>query len=398
MPKDYSPFSPGQPVRHDLFVGRKKEIDVILKNVLISSTGRINVVFLSGERGIGKSSLASFVKYIAEIKHDVLCLHTFLGGIRNLNEMVNSIFEHLLNEIIHKPWYEKIKDFFTDRISEVDLFGTSFKFKAGNDELKHFVNHFGTALKNLQSKIKNDKKGLFIVLDEINGLTKRKDFANWLKSFVDEIATGREPLPLCLLLVGTEERRRELASNHESLARYFDLVEVHAWSNDETEDFYQKAFSKVGVGIEDSALNEMVGFTGGLPVLAHEIGDAVFYADTDYRINDQDASVGIIDAADAVGRKYLELKVFKSIKSPAYRNILRKLAAIPGYHQFKRDSALSLLNEKEKGVLDGFLSRMVELGVLTRQPESKPGIYQFKNLLHHLYYKIESMKTGKLEA
>ena len=41
-----------------------------------------------------------------------------------------------------------------------------------------------------------------LVLDDINGLARSDEFANWLKSFVDTVATAKKPLPLFLLLVG----------------------------------------------------------------------------------------------------------------------------------------------------------------------------------------------------
>lgn len=388
MPKDYSPFSPGQPVKRDLFIGRQDEIHLLLGKVRNSTSGRINVVFLTGERGIGKSSLASFVKYVAEKNENVLGLHTFLGGVSDLKDMVNSIFDHMLNEIVDKPWYDNLKEFFKKRISEVDIFGTTFKFKADDEELKHFVNHFDTALKNLYGRIKDSKTGLFIILDEINGLSKLPEFANWLKSFVDAVSTARTTLPICLLLVGIEERRLEITANHPSLARVFDLVEIKAWHHQETRDFYMNAFSKVGVSVGMEASEVLVGCAGGLPVLAHEIGDAVFYSDNDDYIDMGDAYDGVMIAAETVGRKHLELQVFRSIKSSRYRSILRKLAN-KGTNRIERAKDIELLNRNEGKIFDKFLKRMLDLGVLVRDPMGKPGAYRFRNLLHLLYYRME---------
>ena len=115
-----------------------------------------------------------------------------------------------------------------------------------------------------------------LVLDDINGLARSDEFANWLKSFVDTVATAKKPLPLFLLLVGLEERRRELIANHESLARVFHLVDIRPWSDEEATEFFSKTFQSVGMTVEDDALKFMVRYTGGLPVLGHEIGDAVF--------------------------------------------------------------------------------------------------------------------------
>ncbi|MBI4459701.1 MAG: ATP-binding protein [Acidobacteria bacterium] len=89
MPKDTSsPFTPGLPVPPEFFVGRLGEINRLRKKVARSASGRLEVGFLIGERGIGKSSLASFVKLLSEREHGMLGLHTFLGGVDSLEEMV----------------------------------------------------------------------------------------------------------------------------------------------------------------------------------------------------------------------------------------------------------------------------------------------------------------------
>ena len=65
-------------------------------------------------------------------------------------------------------------------------------------------------MRRLLEGIRN-KKSLFLILDDINGLAGSADFANWLKSTVDEIATSRQKTRLCILVVGPDERRRDLA-------------------------------------------------------------------------------------------------------------------------------------------------------------------------------------------
>ena len=105
-----------------------------------------------------------------------------------------------------------------------------------------------------------------------------------------------------------------------------DSGEIQTWSTDETQEFFQKAFSQVEVSVEPEALSLLSRFAGGLPVLAHEIGDATFKVDKDDKIDKKDALNGGIAAADIVGRKHLEPQVFQAIRSVRYRSILRKIA------------------------------------------------------------------------
>ena len=77
--KDRSPFTPGNPVPVELFVGRSSQLEEILKNVKQARTGKQENIFLAGERGIGKSSFAKFVCNMACKKSFSQCTMSFLG-------------------------------------------------------------------------------------------------------------------------------------------------------------------------------------------------------------------------------------------------------------------------------------------------------------------------------
>ena len=50
------------------------------------------------------------------------------------------------------------------------------------------LRNFPEAIKSVMDKLKEEKSGIFIALDDINGLSTNPDFANWYKSFVDNVA------------------------------------------------------------------------------------------------------------------------------------------------------------------------------------------------------------------
>ena len=139
-----------------------------------------------------------------------------------------------------------------------------------------------------------------MILDDINGLSTSTDFANWLKSTVDEITTSSQTIPLCILVVGLEERRRELINGQPSLARVFELIDISPWSDDEAAEFYQRTFQSANAKIAEPELSSLVRFTGGLPVLAHEIGDAVWRTAQSPNINAKEVSQGISIAKDSL--------------------------------------------------------------------------------------------------
>ena len=240
MNPESSPFRPGQPIPIEFFVGRSNEVARLHGMVKASAQGHFKIGFVSGERGIGKSSLAHFVSFLAERESKVAGCHVFLGGVRDLEEMLRRTFDRLLKDSMDKPWHESIKAFFGNRVRKVGLFGVTLELNLAGAELSTLAHDFVPSIAHLLERVKDQNEAFLLILDDINGLATSEVFANWLKSIVDEVATSRKKIPLCMLFVGLEERRRELVEKQPSLARVFELIDIAPWSDDEVTEFYGK--------------------------------------------------------------------------------------------------------------------------------------------------------------
>ena len=138
----------------------------------------------------------------------------------------------------------------------------------------------------------------------------------------------------------------------------------------------------------------LASFTGGLPVLAHELGDAVWRTAQSPDIDANDIRKGVFLAAEVIGQKLLEPQIFQAIQSERYRSILRKMAVeVEPDLRFQRTELLARLTEDENRVLNNFLRRMRKLGVLERDPEVRGG-YRFPNTLYSLYFMMEALRAG----
>ncbi|MFW6147481.1 MAG: AAA family ATPase [Thermodesulfobacteriota bacterium] len=380
----------------EFFIGRVSElreiIDMAGKSLFRKSLERI---FVIGERGMGKSSLCRMAATIAEERHNVLGLHVYLGGVNSLEEMARRIFERLLQKSRDKNWFGAVKTFLGNHVRQVGLFGISLEFTASSNDLKQSISDFPYVLGNLLEKIKDEKKGMIIILDDLNGLAGLPSFANWLKSFVDEVATADSPLPVLLILAGLPERRRQLINNQPSLDRVFDLVEVKRFEKGEIEEFFNLAFSKVNVTVTSDAMELLCRFSGGHPVFMHEIGDAVFKTDEDDTIDGKDALAGILRAAEAIGSKYIEPKVLATIRSDRYRGILKKVVKEPFEYRFARQDLIKRISPEESKVFNNFLQKMKNLGVLSQPPESSRGEYAFTSELYSLFFWLQATAEKK---
>jgi energy-coupling factor transporter ATP-binding protein EcfA2 len=393
--KENSPFTPGSLVPVELFVGRAEQIEELIRYIGQTSFGKQENVFLAGDRGVGKSSLASFLHYFVSTQKNILGIHVFLGRVSTLEGMVHHIFEQLLKETKGEAWFDDIAKFFGRYIKEIGLFGISVSFTPPEQDLKELVRKFPEALNNLLKKIKKQKAGLFIALDDVNGLVEKEEFANWYKSFVDEVATHYKDFPVFIMLIGLPEKRDTLSKIQPSLMRIFRVVEIKKLSDKEVESFLSIAFQKAEIKVKSEAMKLMVRYSSGLPLLMHEIGDATFWIDADGVIDEKDALQGVITAAGKVGEKYLDPKVYRAIRSPRYRSILRKLGKIPLSRNFKKRDVEARLNESEKKVFHNFLRRIRELGVIEADIEQGGGAYRFVNEIYPIYIWMESEKSRR---
>ena len=390
---DTNPFSPGMPVSLELFTGREAELEDLADRVGAAANGRFGVAFLTGERGIGKSMLASYVRRLGEQRRGLLTVHAYMGGADTVGEAVRRIFERIARDGQTQPWFAKVKKLFGQSLQNLGLFGLEVGFYPDETQRAGLVDHFDLAVRNLLDKLQGTKSGILLVLDDINGLATSEAFAHWIKGFVDGVATSGQVLPLYLLLVGLEERRRSLIESNPSLARVFHLVDIQPWTDAETKEFYRKAFETVDLQATEDALHLMSFFAGGLPMLAHEIGDAAYRLHTTGDITARLAVMAVNSAADVVGRKHIEPRVFQAIRSPRYRQILRKISQLLKL-RFKRSDLRAHLGTDEMKVLDNFLRKMRDLGVLVQDSEQGAGWYRFSSNLHFAYFMSEARRSG----
>ena len=384
-----SPFTPGKPVPVEYFVARRKEIERLQRAIRQTLSGRNENIFITGERGIGKSSLAWYAHRLAE-KETLLGAYCYMGAARSLEDVAGIVFQRLL-ESCDKSTFEKLKESFHKYIKSVNLPFVGVEFTDNKSDLRELVNGFITALCHVYEGTKeNGKNGLLVIMDDLNGVTDLREFSMFLKSTVDSIATSRSRLPLLLVLVGIPDRRQDLIKHQPSVARIFDIIELPLMNESESREFFRKTFAEESITVANDAISLMVQFSGGYPMLMHEVGDAVFWQDTDNNIDLHDAVPGIEEAVRNVGRKYIGTQVGNVLRNKIYSSILLRMGEkLPIGVTFKRQELLKDdASDKERKNLDNFLSKIKRLGIM-KDAEVR-GEYTFVNPLFHLYVWYEA--------
>jgi len=386
-----SPFTPGVPVPQDYFVAREKEVNRLRAAVAQASSGRSKNIFLQGERGIGKTSLAAFACLVAQREFDFVGTICSLGAARTVDEVSSAVFRQLLQHLPEKSLFDKAKEAFDRYIKSIGVLGFRVEFTSEPAQLAHLRLDFIGYLRAFLERVSPPKQGIFLALDDLNGVTGQAEFTLFVKSVVDQIATTQRPWPLVIVLVGVPTRREEMIRSHPSVGRIFDVIELGPFTQTESSEFFETMFAQRGISVEPDALELMVNVSGGLPALMHEVGDAVFSSNADDRVDLRDAKAGVLQAADAVGRKYLDPQVYRALRSDKYRSILRRLGRTPLGAQFSRHEALRSIPSSQQKSFDSFLRRTRELGIIC--PAETRGRYRFANQLYQLYVRLEAYRA-----
>jgi hypothetical protein len=396
--KSMSPFYPGQPVPVELFVGRASQIERILtRGVGQVAAGKPISIYVQGEYGIGKSSLARFIQWIAEKEHALHGISVTVGGARNLDDLAAAILEATIRSGALDPKIsEKFKNWLGKYIDGVTLFGFKVNTKALKNDAPSFSTPSGmlSFLSELRERLKDTGiKGIFLILDEINGITADPQFSHFIKGLVDANALSKEPIPLLLMLCGVEERRREMIQRHQPIERIFDVVEITSLNAQEMEEFFKRAFESVQMTVEPEAMWFLTHYSAGFPKIMHLLGDTAYWVDKDNVIDNVDASIAVITSADDVGKKYVDQQVYGALQSADYRSILDKIGMIsPNNMKFTKDEVASGLTETERKKFNNFLQKMVKLKVFR---SGTRGEYIFINRMVRLYIWLKNFTPPK---
>ena len=386
-----SPFQPGIPVSPDRFSGRQETIKKILRYVNPAIKGQTQHFFLTGKRRMGKTSVTDFVKEFVYNEKNMIGVYVSNKGNDSVETLTTWIIEALINEMPQKSRFERIKEWFGDHIESIEIKGTKIKFKVDEELSRSFKNYFPDYISEIYDEFPQDKQnGILIIIDDINGLSKSREFADWYKKLADTLAVSNHyELPIYFLLAGYPERFNALVVHEESFGSIFNFDFIDCLSDKEVMNFFKDTFSQSEIEISPEALEIMITFSSGLPLMMQQIGESVFWeCETDY-VSKQNAVDGVINAAYEIGSKQIK-PILNQIKSDRYEDILQFLAENK-MNKFKRSNVKDAMDISDN-VLSNFLSKMVELGILESTGHKNSGTYEFSNNLYYTYFWIKSFE------
>ena len=249
-------FNPSGPVRRrELLQGRVDEIAHVLSAV--GQPGQHVILF--GERGVGKTSLASLT-------------HEFwLDFARDSNGIIPLRYNCEPADTFGTIWAH-IAELLTDEYAK-----RSQPLPAGEAwlDLHAEITHEVASAHSIRRFLDFTNETNIIVIDEFDQVGDKhtiQQFASLIKALSDHLA------PSTLILVGVADTVDDLIEDHASIDRATIQVSLPRMSKAELRSIIENAYDQIGLSTTPDLYDLMAGLAQGLPHYAHRMGQEAGFA------------------------------------------------------------------------------------------------------------------------
>ena len=351
MSNKVNTFNPNSPVNPGMFVGRIDETNRLEQALIQTRAGNPGHFMLTGERGIGKSSLLLWLKYAAEgrvaINGERLKFLIVDGDVDNettQNGLVKRIQLALDRQL---GVTEAAKSFLSDswkflqrvRVMETGLEQAPEKAQSDEVMLDEFAFSLGniakrTAEASETSMFSAKYDGILILIDEADNCSGILNLGSFLKLLLERLQRA-DCTRVLVGLAGLPNLRNRLHTSHPSALRIFEELALSRLSDDEVSRVIDSCLNKANeqneqkTSVDEAARKLLISFSEGYPHFIQQFGYSAFAADTDGVITQADfvqGAFGERGALELIGNRYYRDDFYNKIQSDGARQVLRIMA------------------------------------------------------------------------
>ena len=400
-----------------MFVGRLDETNRLEQALLQTRAGNPGHFMLTGERGIGKSSLLLWLKYAAEglvaingEKVKFLTVDVDVDGETTQAGLVARIQLALDRQL---GVTEAAKSFLGDawkfiqriRVMDSGLEMTGDIQKSNEVMLDEFAFSLGSIAKRtaeaVETSIFNAKyDGILILIDEADNSGEALNLGSFLKLLLERLQRAGCTRVL-VGLAGLPTLRNRLHASHPSSLRIFEELALGRLSDEEVSRVINICLKKANetnelkTTINDAARKTLISLSEGYPHFVQQFGSSAFSADTDGVIDEADIEKGAFGergALELIGNRYYRDDFYNKIQSDGSRQVLRIMADdLDGWVTKQK------IAEKYKGktsILDNALKILRDRHIILPK-EGTRGVYRLQHKGFALWIKLN---TERIDA
>ncbi|OEK08668.1 hypothetical protein A8C32_04255 [Flavivirga aquatica] len=343
-----NPFKPNHPVSPSMFVGRIFEINALEKSLFQTKNGYPSNFLITGERGIGKSSLLGVIKPIAN--GEVTSLNYEVFNFISINLVITPrttlvVLMQLIEKALKRKLenIEKAKDFlnntwtFVERIktldSKVEKTKSSDRLDLIIDDFVYFLAEICKIITNSENE-QEPKDGIVFFIDEADSSSQDLHLGYFFK-MVTELLLQHGCCNIMFIVVGLPNVVEKLTLSHESSMRIFNHLvikelspEYSCYAVDKGLEIGNKINSKITT-ITSDAKTLISTLSRGYPRFIQQFSYSAFEFSTNGEISTDDVNKGVFvvgGALDIIGKRYYYRAYNEQIKSDDYREVLSIMA------------------------------------------------------------------------
>jgi len=346
--KKINPFKPNSPVSTGMFAGRIEEIKLLEQGLHQTKNSHPCNFLVTGERGIGKSSLMMILKEFSSgafesLDHgsfDFITINGVISERMNLMTLVKLIDRNLKRELGKVESVRKFMEGTWDFVQRIRIMDSGIEKKSIPEESDLIINDFSYSLAETCKRIVNPEKGeekkdgILFIIDEADNSCDELHVGYFFK-VVTELLQQNGCHNVMFVVVGLPEISEKLAKSHESSLRIFNHIKVKELNPRDRTYVIEKGMEEGNrlnteqTTITDSAKRHISTLSEGYPHFIQQFAHSAFEENSDGEISDGDVLAGAFDdggAIDAIGSRYYASDFHSKIKSDEYRQVLSIMA------------------------------------------------------------------------
>ena len=414
-----NPFRPNSHVGPGMFAGRLSQLRALEDALRQTREGRPKSFMLTGERGIGKTSLLQYFKWIAQghidvdgakmkflvVDLDVDVSSTDLGLVRRVNLALSRELARTepARSFLATGW---------DFLRRLEAFGLSLRDEPKPTDAETLHDEFAHSLAATCNRIAEaDAKsvfgarydGLVLLIDEADNAPKALRLGSFLKLLVERVQRhGCEHLMVGL--AGMPTLREVLRESHPSSLRVFDELPLDTLSREEVSWVIDRALTEGNetsgeqTAIDDGGRAALINLSEGYPHFIQQFGYSAFSADTDLIIDVEDVrrgAFGPLGAMEKIGDRYYRDDFYKKIQKDSYRQVLRIMA--DDENRLVSKQAIRSKFRGKTGTLDNAIHALRERKIILAK-EGERGTYRLQHRGFAFWIKLYTSSPQGLEG
>lgn len=395
-----NPFKPTSPVPPGMFVGRTQALKS-LEQYLIQTKNEQPINFMvTGERGIGKSSLFLYLGALArgefksiedETRFNYLVITTDIESSTTPLSLMKKIklgIDRQLSET------ESGKDFLKKAwsfLQRLEVAGT--KINPAVDDLEIAIEAFAYSLADTIKRVteagNNDLfnasyDGVLLLIDEASSSSEQLDIGTFLKLLSERLQRS-SCNKLMIGLAGLPNLRTVLQKSHPSSLRIFDEIVLDRLEGGEVAEIVDCCLemanreNSIKISISDDAKHLITVYSEGYPHFTQQIGYSAFSNATNGLISKKDVEKGFWGqhgALELIGNRYYRDNFYCKIQKDSYRQVLRIMA--DHLDEWVKKEQIRKDFKGKTTTLDNAISALKTRNVIISK-ESERGVYRLQH-------------------